>query len=299
MTKQQVWLTALLSVSVVACADFEAPDDTINDHEVAGDQEPGSATHHRGCATVEPTAIERDEIERILAERGDVQSAVAPDHVISVYVHLIHPLPMTGPGGDVTPTMIEDQIAVLNGAYPAFSFTVAGVTNSYNDAWYTAGYGGTAEKEMKSTLRQGDASTLNMYVNNMGGGLLGWATFPSNYTKAPTMDGVVVLASSLPGGSAAPYNLGDTATHEVGHWMGLYHTFQGGCAGSGDGVSDTAAEKSAAYGCPMNRDTCVGKKFAGVDPITNFMDYTDDACMFEFSSGQHTRMGTMWSTYRN
>jgi hypothetical protein len=200
-----------------------------------------------------------------------------------------------GTTGSVSDQALNSQLAVMNDSYvgTGFSFTLAGVTRTNNAGWYTMS--GGAEAAAKAALRKGTAGTLNVYVAGIGGGLLGWATFPSNYAGNPSMDGVVMLNDSLPGGSAAPYDLGMTAVHEVGHWLGLYHTFQGGCAKTGDYVDDTPPEKSAAFGCPVGRDTCPA---TGLDPTENFMDYTDDACMWTFSAGQSVRMKTAWSAYR-
>jgi hypothetical protein len=251
------------------------------------------------CSTYQPTAFEVSLMSKreqsYIAEQAELgRDVTATGGTIPVYWHVI-----TNSAGQGAPTsqQINDQMSVLNAAYAnaGFSFTLAGVDTTANDSWYTCS-GGTCETQMKSALRIGSADDLNLYTNNMGGGLLGWATFPSDYTRSPQMDGVVVLAASLPGGNAAPYNLGDTATHEVGHWMGLYHTFQGGCNGSGDQVSDTPAERSSAFGCPTGRDSCRSKP--GLDPITNFMDYTDDICMTNFTTNQNARINSQWSMYR-
>lgn len=217
--------------------------------------------------------------------------------VINVYFHVIYS--STG-NGNVPDGQIQSQIDVLNAAYSStgWSFSLVSVDRTQNDTWYTMANGSTAEVQAKNALRQGSADDLNIYSANIGGGLLGWATFPSNYASSPKMDGVVVLYASLPGGTAAPYNLGDTATHEVGHWMGVYHTFQGGCTKTGDTVADTPAERSAAFGCPVGRDTCTSKQYPGDDPIFNFMDYTDDACMNQFTAGQDARMDSTFSAYR-
>ena len=248
-----------------------------------------------------PTETERKAMEADFAFRKSALGSFAAEAAggtIPVYWHVINNGTSLSQG-NIPNSQITDQINVLNAAYAAtgWQFVLTATDRTTNSSWYTC-TGGTCETQMKATLRRGTADDLNIYSNNMGGGLLGWATFPSSYTSSPSKDGVVILFSSVPGGTAAPYNLGDTATHEVGHWMGLYHTFQGGCvknSSGGDGVADTAPEKSPAYGCPTGRDSCRG---GGLDPITNFMDYTDDACMNSFTSGQDTRMDSMFTTYR-
>jgi Pregnancy-associated plasma protein-A len=258
------------------------------------------------CTTKQLGEFELEQVERELevskenrkAANGGFEMNVAGG-TIPVYWHVINNGSSLSQG-NIPDSQITAQIDVLNAAFAGtgWTFSLVSTTRTTNSSWYTCS-GGSCESQMKIALRQGSADDLNIYSNNMGGGLLGWATFPSSYQSQPKMDGVVLLYSSLPGGSAAPYNLGDTGTHEVGHWMGLYHTFQGGCIRSGsggDGVADTPAEKSPAYGCPTGRDSC--RNISGLDPITNFMDYTDDACMNTFTAGQDARMDSMFTTYR-
>ena len=117
------------------------------------------------------------------------------------------------PAQTITPPCLSPQDDSAEGAAPwrppppyassAFSFSLVSVDTSANDSWYTC-TGGSCELQMKTALRQGGADALNIYANNMGGGLLGWATFPWNYAAQPMMDGVVILTASMPGGSAAP-----------------------------------------------------------------------------------------------
>lgn len=216
---------------------------------------------------------------------------------INVYWHTIT---SSSGAGSLSSTEINDQIDVLNGAYSphGYTFNLVSTDTTANNDWFVVQPDTSSEYYMKTTLRQGSAQDLNIYTANIGGGLLGWATFPKDYAGNPWMDGVVLLYTSLPGGSATNYNEGDTGTHEVGHWMGLYHTFQGGCTeiGGGDGVADTPAEKQANYGCPGVVDSCPSQP--GNDPTTNYMDYVYDSCMDTFTSGQMDRVNQEFTAYR-
>jgi hypothetical protein len=111
-----------------------------------------------------------------------------------------------------------------------------------------------------------------------------------------------MLDESMPGGvnpddPSKPwkYGGGDTLTHEVGHWLMLEHTFAHGCAANGDWVADTAPEAMPQFDCPIGANTCPAP---GVDPIHNFMDYTQDSCMNMFTKGQADRMSDAWLQFR-
>lgn len=183
----------------------------------------------------------------------------------------------------------------MNTAYAphGISFVQAGADWTVNSNWASDG----AEQTMKESLRQGTYADLNLYfINSMN--YLGYCYFPTTTSGSDddfTLDGCTILSSTVPGGSETNYDEGLTAVHEIGHWFGLYHTFQGGCV-VGDRVDDTPAEASSASGCPTGRDTCPNQD--GEDPIHNYMDYTYDSCYEEFTAGQEDRIYSQWSTYR-
>jgi hypothetical protein len=252
-----------------------------------------------GATVVEPNvdAAYQQELGAIASGHPLAPSEVQARRIrVNVHWHVIN----KGTGlanGDIPDSQIASSIDVLNAAFAVagVQYRLASTDRTTNATWYTMTPGSAAETQAKNALRIGTADDLNVYTANLGGGLLGWATFPQSYQGQPMLDGVVILYTSVPGGTEQHYNEGDTATHEVGHWMGLYHTFQGGCGGSGDMVDDTPAEASPAFACPVGRDTCAAP---GLDPIRNFMDYTYDNCMNEFTPGQVARMQAMWAQYR-
>jgi hypothetical protein len=234
-------------------------------------------------------------LDRLIAARRR-PAEPGPVHV-PMDVHVIH----AGRAGDVSGERIRRQIDVLNatfggrtgGADTGFRFTLRQVDRTNNASWYH--HPEQHERAMKSRLHRGGAGTLNLYTADIGEQLLGWSTFPWRDRGHAALDGVVVHVDSLAGGSIEHYSRGYTATHEIGHWLGLFHTFQNGCDKLGDRVADTPPEREPGQGCPPGRDTCTSP---GEDPIHNFMDYSYDTCMTEFSRGQSERMRAAWAAFR-
>lgn len=216
------------------------------------------------------------------------------DRSIDVHVHVIH----DGPVGELTEAQVEAQIAVLDGSFAplGWSFQIASIDWTEDADWFRMAISSEEEHRAKSALKRGAPNALDLYTANPAGGMLGWASYPWAQAGDPVADGVVVLWDSLPGGAAWPYNRGDAAVHEVGHWLGLLHTFEGGCEGRGDQADDTPAEGIPAIGCPVVRDSCGLEE--GEDPIDNFMNYVDDACMNSWTEDQGDRIGVMFERYR-
>jgi hypothetical protein len=210
-----------------------------------------------------------------------------PGYLIPVWIHEIRN--KQGTQGVLNGTQVSSQITALNAAFAphGIQFYLAGQTLSRNTNWYNDG--GT----YYNTLARDVNNNLNIYTNTASGNL-GYSYVPSGGgVVGNKFDRVVIYwrAFGNPGTYGAPYNEGDTTVHEVGHYLGLYHTFQGGCASAsgcannGDLICDTQPEGSAHFSPCSDPGTC-----GNPDPIHNFMDYSDDPCMFEFTSNQQNRM---------
>ncbi len=249
------------------------------------------------------------------------------ERVIPVVVHLIQETPLH----EISDARVQSQIDVLNADFRRLNADTAliplefqgiaanteirfclaridpngcpttGINRVVAPALATHGIGD--EQALKSFVQWDPHKYLNIWVPvNLKDNLLGYATFPTWLPWAPQNDGVVVNGNNFGVGFGTPassYNLGRTATHEVGHWFGLYHTFEAGCAGlnpqscmsSGDEVCDTPPTGGPVFGCPLYpRNTCTETPTDHNDQTMNYMDYTDDRCMYMFSAGQKDRM---------
>jgi len=175
---------------------------------------------------------------------------------------------------------------------PKIRFVLTATNRKFttNTSW------GTTDAMKRSSSGGIDATTptttLNMWVCNMSGGILGYAQFPGGTAAT---DGIVCddNAFGTIGSAAAPFNKGRTATHEVGHYFNLRHIWGDRRCGD-DFVGDTPAHTGSNTGCPAanTRSSCSGRP---VMMTMNYMDYTNDACMYMFSVGQVQRMNATWA----
>jgi len=265
-----------------------------------------------GVKDLTPEEAERAEVqfEKHAIEAGfdathSRELRITTDLSINIYWHLIY----STTDEIYDNAVISEQVNILNQAFAAvpgsygFSFNVVSVDRTMNLNWFMATQDSYHEHIMKQTLRKGGPHDLNIYTTLPGNGALGWATYPNQYKIDYNYDGVVISYTSLPYGSAIDYNFGHNLVHQIGHWLGLYHTYQGGCTiahRSGDWADDTAAELFPTYGCPeATKDTCIGDKFGGSDPIHNYMDLSIDICTTEFTHDQRNRMHKQMLVYRN
>lgn len=320
--------------------------------KVAGSIKPAhNAVQNRGCGTGTPTQ-EWDnwfngKVEEFKANQAAGKSPMVA-YTIPVVVHIVHNGTGAGSGINISAAQVQDQINIMNadfagtglnsGNVPAvfapskanttITFCLAQKTpsgttmtepgidriNRNTKGWTAPPYSSSyIDATIKPNSIWDPTRYLNMWVTDLGGGLLGYATFPANTgltgLSAPfgsaTSDGVVMLHSAFGSiGTAltnAPYHKGRTTTHEVGHWLGLRHIWgDGNCAN--DFCNDTPTSQTSNFGCPSHPykvGTCSGNTTG--EMFQNFMDYTDDLCMYMFTNDQSARIQTAMQngTYRN
>ena len=225
---------------------------------------------------------------------------------VPVHAHVIDGSHARGPAKRA----VARQLDVLNRAYAGeqsirssatrFRFYLESFDRTRNQRWYTAALFDRGDRQLRRQLHKGGPESLNLYFSaphspQADSVVLGWSTVPWQARRNPRLDGVTIHHESMPGGELRRYNRGDTAVHEVGHWLGLFHTFEGGCSKRNDLVADTPAEAEPSLSCERGRDSC---RAEGLDPIHNFMDYSFDSCMNMFTPDQVARMTDNWLAYR-
>ncbi|KJZ74772.1 hypothetical protein HIM_05889 [Hirsutella minnesotensis 3608] len=272
-----------------------------------------SAPQDLTCGTSEPPPSLLAANQQLAASNNLTRRAAAPPPPrtnIDVYMHIIA-ASETSPE-NLNDATIKKQMDVLNDNFKstAFSFTLRGTDRTFDKKLADLMLAKELETvnvppeilDMKKKLRKGGFSAINIYVTKLDsvGGAATLPNYLSDISKnGYILDGINMNAKAFPGGDykAGPslMNEGKALTHEVGHWFGLVHTFQGGCGGEGDTIDDTPPQEKPSEGCPVGKRSC-GNKVE--DAVHNFMDYSSDSCRTEFSPGQIARLFQLWDRYR-
>lgn len=304
---KKLFFFAVLSMVMFSCAKNES------EQEVASQEQ----TLNRGCAshTVLQQQLEADPglQARLDAIEAFTEQAIRSGNRVllangNIQIPVVFNVIYRTNAQNLSLAQLQSQIdvlnkdfAALNSEYGSIPAAFAGVASGATGIEFvlqsvirkkTNKVSWQANDAMKYSSQGGINATtpttsLNIWVCNLSGGILGYAQFPGG--PAAT-DGVVLddNATGSTGTAAAPFNKGRTATHEVGHWLNLRHIWGDATCGS-DLVTDTPTHNTANYGCPAfpHYSTCTG---APIEMTMNYMDYTDDACMYMFSAGQKSRM---------
>jgi len=306
---KKVLITAFTALVLFSCQNDQTESSDSNVNAIA----------RRGCATQEvleaqlkadPTlAIRMNEIEAFTDKALLTGKLVNGKVQIPVVVNVLY----RTTAENISDAQIQTQIDVLNKDFNALNSDFNSVPALFAGVKANVGISFVLDQiirksttktswgtndAVKKVAQGGLAPTspttkLNLWACTIGGGILGYAQFPGG---ASATDGVVIDSKyfGLSGSGSAPYNLGRTATHEVGHWMNLRHIWGDATCGS-DLVSDTPTHNTANYGVPAypHYSTCTGTP---VEMTMNYMDYVDDNAMYMFSNGQKSRMAAIFVT---
>ena len=260
------------------------------------------------CGTRTPAITEDDRTARSVndctLQLTRIQDEYWPLQVLISIPLMFHVLYNTSGTGNISDEAIRNQVTVLNEDFAAMAgtmgsqgydtkirFTLAGITRTQNDSWFNdnPGYAAALGKDPKRFV--------NIYTNTASGNL-GYATFPQE-SAGQERDGIVMAYQTIGGRNNGNqlYDQGRTLVHEMGHYLGLFHTFEGynTCINSysgGDLIVDTNAENQPHYQC-VQTATC-----GSSDPIRNYMNYTPDSCMIKFTQEQANRMVCSLLNYR-
>lgn len=234
-------------------------------------------------------------LESLLADfRNGFQAGKADTVRIPVVFHMV----TNGRVGDYPNRVLRKAIDNLNAGFKGtpFRFELARVRRFNNPQWHAeCSFDTPNHLAMTRRLAVNPAKNLNVYVCTPGL-VTGMSSFPFEFTQGDKRNSIVLHHRALPHGQASVEfsSRGLVLIHEVGHYLGLFHTFSGGCQDL-DEVADTPAQAGPTDGCFGFRDTCPAP---GADDLNNYMDYANDLCWNHFSPGQIRRMTEMTALFR-